>query len=118
MLLSQASKLIDTALIHGVSGQIFIPIIESFKILDIAKYYAQKSNKEIKIIGLRTCEKIDETLISEFEIGKTEKRLIDKIYYYIIQPFYNEAMYKTLNKPYTSADISDIKIFHKLFKNV
>jgi len=54
-------------------GEIFVPKLKSFKILDLAKSISKKH----KIIGLRYGEKISETLITEQEkrISKETKEM-------------------------------------------
>ena len=59
---------------NSVGGEIFVPKIPSFKIIDLAKIIAP--NSKIKIIGIRKGEKINEDLITRsdspltYNIGK------------------------------------------------
>ena len=50
-------------------GEIFIPKIKSYKILDLKNSIAPKS--KIKVIGKRQGEKIHESLLSQFEAVNT-----------------------------------------------
>lgn len=67
MTLKEAFELIETALINGKSGDIWIRVAISLKVMEIAKYFSEKYNKPIKIIGIRPGEKIHEDIYSIFE---------------------------------------------------
>jgi FlaA1/EpsC-like NDP-sugar epimerase len=117
MLLSQASKLIDTALLCGKAGQIWVPKIESFRIQEIADWYAEKHGKKTRLIGLRMCEKLHESLVNEFEIEQTSQQKIDGQEYFIIHPFYSgHGRLVAVAAPYTSADTSSLEAFKKLLE--
>ena len=72
--MDEAVKMVTWSLQNSQGGDIVIPKIKSYKILDIAKAIDPK--RKIKIIGLRPGEKIYEELISEdetsdiYDIGK------------------------------------------------
>lgn len=63
--LDQGVRFAINSLAINKGGEIFIPKIASFKIVDLAR--AIKKNARFKIIGLRRGEKIHEELISESE---------------------------------------------------
>ena len=63
---------------HG--GELFVPKIPSYRILDVAKAVAQDA--EIELIGIRSGEKLHELMISEDDSRHT----IEFDDYYIIQP--------------------------------
>jgi UDP-N-acetylglucosamine 4,6-dehydratase len=63
---------------HG--GELFVPKIPSYRILDVAKAVAQDA--EIELIGIRPGEKLHELMISEDDSRHT----IEFDDYYIIQP--------------------------------
>lgn len=67
MTLDQSVNLIEYAIQNGKHNEIIIPQIYSMKISDLFELYAEKYNKEIKIVGLRCKEKIHEDLISTSE---------------------------------------------------
>lgn len=69
---------------HG--GEIFVPKIKSYKILDLAKAFS--NNAKIKYIGIRPGEKINEELISLNEARST----IDVGKYYAILPEANKRL--------------------------
>ncbi len=67
MTLDQSIDLIEATLLGAENGEIWLPKIVSMRIMDLAEVFAEKYNKEIKIIGSRPGEKIHEDLISETE---------------------------------------------------
>ena len=88
---------------NSVGGEIFVPKIPSFKIIDLAKIIAP--NSKIKIIGIRKGEKINEDLITPsdspltYNIGK---------YYVIVSENSQKNLKKYKNK---------YKIFKKVREN-
>ena len=78
MLLEESVNLVLYALKNSVGGEIFVPKISSFKIVDLAKAICE--NCKIKIIGIRPGEKLHEELISANESNNT----IDIGKYYLI----------------------------------
>jgi UDP-N-acetylglucosamine 4,6-dehydratase (inverting) len=60
--LDQGIELVLHALEHAWGGEIFVPKIPSFRILDLAKAVAP--NCEVKIIGIRPGEKLHEEMIT------------------------------------------------------
>jgi UDP-N-acetylglucosamine 4,6-dehydratase/5-epimerase len=70
--LEQSVNLVLDAIKYSkIGGEIFVPIIPSYKILDLAKAIDNKC--KIKITGIRPGEKINEELISSFESRYTLK---------------------------------------------
>lgn len=65
MSLDDSVDLILHAVHEGESGDIIIPQLVSMRIIDLLEIFSTKYNKPIKIIGLRSNEKIVETLINE-----------------------------------------------------
>lgn len=63
-------------------GEIFIPKIKSYKIIDILKHFSQINKLKIKNIGLREGEKIHEALFNVDE----SKYLLSFKNFYLIQP--------------------------------
>ena len=63
--LKQSIDFVILALKKSVGGEIFVPKIPSYKILDLAKAIAPEA--KINIIGIRPGEKIDEELVTEGE---------------------------------------------------
>ncbi len=111
---------------NTIGGEIIIPKLDSYRVTDLAK--AVDKNSKIKIIGMRTGEKIHEELISEKEadfILETKKYFIllnkDSFKYYkkvkfkykILKEKFNYNSFT--NKNYLS--VSDLKILLKKIKN-
>ncbi len=68
-----AVQLIFNALQYAVGGEIFVPKLPAFKIIDLIDILHEKhdSNSGVEIIGLRPGEKIHELMINETEIPRT-----------------------------------------------
>jgi UDP-glucose 4-epimerase len=104
--LDKAVDIIFDAIKYAKPGEIFIPIVPSAKIVDMAELLiGDNRNIKIKYTGIRPGEKIHEILISEEEINYTYK-FGD---YYIIQsnlPELQTTKIKklTLQKPYSSGN--------------
>ena len=100
--IEEAAKFIEWAIHNGERGLLYIPKMRGYKIMDIAKEYSDK----IKIVGLRTNEKIDEELISISELGQAT----DQGERYALYPTRHEwttDLRRTgdpVNSPVTSAD--------------
>jgi UDP-glucose 4-epimerase len=73
MTLDQSIDLIQKAIKHGKSGEIWIPNIKSMRILDLAEIFSNKFDKPIKVTGIRPGEKLHEDLISAPESIRTRK---------------------------------------------
>ena len=72
--LEEGVELVIFALLNSLGGEIFVPKIPSFRVLDLAK--AINSKAKIKYIGLRPGEKISGKMISSsdseytYDLGK------------------------------------------------
>lgn len=128
----QAVELVFKTLKYCVGGEIFVPQLPSFRIVDLIEILKEKHKKsnEVKIIGVRPGEKIHEQMINETEITRTYRfqnmfvirpALIEKYTYGAdLQPTYlNEKnkLTKTEMREYNSEDnvISKEKV-HELFQ--
>ena len=69
--LDRATEFILQALLIMEGGEIFIPKMPSFGIVDLAKAMHPFGNPELDIIGIRPGEKIHETLITEHDSRDT-----------------------------------------------
>jgi FlaA1/EpsC-like NDP-sugar epimerase len=78
--LEQGVKFVIKCLSKMVGGEIFVPKIPSYKILDVARAISPKI--KIKIIGIRPGEKIHEEMITKTDSINT----IDCNGYYVILP--------------------------------
>ena len=98
--MQQSIDLVMWALKNSIGGEILVPKIPSYKILDLAKAIAPAS--KINIVGLRPGEKIHEELITDNE----SNYLIVLKKYYVILNF-------LVNKPKNNLYINE----RKLLKN-
>jgi len=69
MSLSDSVNFVLWSLKNNIGGEIFVPKLSSYKIVDLAKIINPKN--KLKIIGIRPGEKIHEELISQLEIPHT-----------------------------------------------
>ena len=120
--LAESVKMVDWAINHAKGGEIFVPKLKSYKILDLAKVINPKA--KINIIGIRPGEKIHEQMIttddsySTYDLGK---------YFAILNPsiqdlykYYKKYKKFVPGKSYSSnknefLDKRDLKILIKNF---
>ena len=88
--LEEGAELVLFALNHQLGGEIFVPKIPSYRILDVAKAVAP--NCEVQVIGIRPGEKLHEEMITATDSLST----IDVGPYYAILP--------TVSYKYTEMD--------------
>ncbi len=86
--LSQAIEMVMWTIFHAQGGEIFVPKIPSFYIIDLAKAVCEEC--KFKIIGIKPGEKIYEEMISKFD----SKNTYDLGKYYAIIPENLEKYYK------------------------
>lgn len=80
ILLDEAINMVIWAILNARGGEIFVPKIPSFNVIDLAKAVCEKS--KIKIIGAKPGEKIHEEMISSYDSRNT----FDLKKYYAIVP--------------------------------
>ena len=90
--LDESVKFVVNALLNQIGGEILVPKISSYRLIDLCK--AIDSNCKIKIIGIRPGEKIHEELISIYE-SKNTIEFKDK---YVILPFLKKNILKHFKK--------------------
>jgi UDP-N-acetylglucosamine 4,6-dehydratase len=98
--LDAAVNFVIDCLKNNRGGEIFIPKLKSYRILDICK--AMDEAKPIKILGIRPGEKLHEQMFSEFEC---ENIIEDKKKYTILQPKNNNNVVN-----YSSSEIKSKKL--------
>ncbi|NQT81080.1 MAG: polysaccharide biosynthesis protein [Candidatus Aminicenantes bacterium] len=114
--LEDAVDVIFTAVREANSGETYVPLSPSAKIIDLASLLIGKQKIDIVITGIRPGEKAHEILISEEECHRTIKRSN----HYVIQPILPELRLYPKEKPalekeYSSADnILDRNKLHAL----
>ena len=112
--LAQAIKFVIQCINKMKGGEIFVPKIPSYKILDLVK--AVNDKKTIKYIGLRPGEKIHEEMISTTD-AINSKEFKD---YFIIYPSYTKINNKKKILNYSSnknKHFLSIKEIRRLIKN-
>ena len=97
--LSQSVEMVEWALKNSIGGEIFVPKIPSYKILDLAK--AICPNCKIKIIGIRSGEKLHEELVS---IGESQNTLETKNYF-IILPTQEDSFLNSFKKKFKAKKV-------------
>jgi FlaA1/EpsC-like NDP-sugar epimerase len=88
MTLEESVKLIEHAVLYAESGDIVIPTLLSMNMIDMIEIFSEKYNKPIKVTGLRSGEKLLESLISETQ----SMRLVKGEEYLYIKPSYKNIV--------------------------
>jgi len=100
MTLDDSVDLIQDAISHGTSGDIWVPKLPAMRVGDLAEIFSEKYGKPTKVIGLRPGEKKHEDLINESESTRTYMKNYRR---YVIGPAY-KAGDSEKRFTYTSAD--------------
>ena len=79
--LEESVKFVAKCAAMMIGGEIFIPKLQSLKIIDLANSMKSK-NQKIKIIGIRPGEKIHEVLIS----NESQSNVVEFKDHYVIEP--------------------------------
>jgi UDP-N-acetylglucosamine 4,6-dehydratase (inverting) len=122
MSILDAVNIVMWSIENNKGGEVFIPKIPSYRIMDLVKAISQ--NIKVKIVGIRPGEKIDEQLITEAESLKT----YDLNKYYIIlgnddpalKSFYENKKTKAIPKKfnYSSNNNKDFLTISDLKKSI
>ena len=104
--LLEAVNLVLLAIKDGRGGEIFVPKIPSYRIMDLIKALPLK--KKIKVVGIRPGEKIFEELLSENESRNT---IEEKDCYIILSSFENNDLKENQYKKYYNSLNKIKKIF-------
>ena len=89
MTLDDSVDLILNCIENGQSGETYIPKLKAMKIVDLAEIFADRYGKQIKVIGIRSGEKIHEDLINETESLRT----VDMGDVFVVKPIYETKIY-------------------------
>lgn len=103
--LDKAVDIIFDAIKYAKPGEIYVPIVPSAKVVDLAQLIIGDKKVKIKYTGIRPGEKIHEILISEEELNYTYR----KGNYYVIQSNLPELQTTKIKKvilqePYSSGN--------------
>lgn len=90
--MQESINLVEFALMHSNGGEIFVPKIPSYRILDVAKAINEK--RKIEMVGIRPGEKLHEDLITPGESQST----LDIGNYFIILPSKDHKSVKYFRK--------------------
>lgn len=120
--IQEAFELVTWALNNNKGGEIFIPKLSSFKIVDLAKAINNKA--KLKVIGIREGEKVHEELISQTEylnsvdLGKYFALIVGPVKkkYKNIKPL-NQKQLKENNSGLTDKKLN-INQIKKILKNI
>lgn len=117
MSLHEAAELINTTLLYGSNGDLWVPKLPSMKILDLIKIFSSKYNKPYSVMGARPGEKIHELMLSLEEA----LRVSVKHGYFVFNK--SNQIVSNLTKEYSSADYllsyDELEIFmHDYISNV
>jgi len=113
MSLDQSVNLIFKALEDYEGGKIFIPKIGSAKIIDLAEVMLEHYKlpaDHVEYVGIRPGEKINESLISEEEIYRTQE--LDDVF--VVHDILKKVKYDDLEEEYSSGDPRYLMSKHKL----
>ena len=117
MTLDESVELVLHALTNAKGGEIFVKKAPATTILDLAKTMITKHGdgniENIKIIGTRPGEKIDEVLVNEYEI----QRAIETNNFFEIMPEYIDYKLKNSYPPayeYTSANTKQLTKYEEI----
>lgn len=108
----QAVELIFTAIKYGVGGEVFIPRLPAFKIVDLIQILKDKynANNKIKVIGIRPGEKIHELMINKSEVPRTYpfgKYYVIASHIEKIKDYSRVPEYALNNQPLSEKDITE-----------
>ena len=104
--LDESVKFVETAFNKMYGGEIFVPKIPSYKIVDLAK--AINSKAKIKIIGIRNGEKLHEEMISNLDSLNT----LEFKKYFVIVP---SSKFYYVNKSFYKKKFKNCKLVKKNF---
>ena len=115
MTLDESVDLINSCLVHGKSGETWVPKLPSMRIIDLAEIFSEKYEKLIKIVGMRPGEKLHESLVNETE----SFRAAESHGYITIMPAYCQPVnssFFTLNSDDSGSLMSKAELKNHLIK--
>ena len=100
MTLEDSVDLILNCIENSQTGETYIPKLKAMRIIDIAEIFAERYDKKIKVIGIRSGEKIHEDLINETESLRT----VDMGDVFVVKPIYETKIYNDQVFRYDSSE--------------
>lgn len=104
--LDQAVDTVFAAVAKGRMGEIFVPKVESARIVDLAKALIDGRDVPILNTGIRPGEKIHEIMVSDEERIRT----VERGDYYVIQPMLDELIPIFVDPPVLSSEYSSEQV--------
>lgn len=98
MTLDESIDLIEATLVNAGSGEIWLPKLNSMRILDLATIFSDLYKKPIKIVGIRPGEKLHEDLINSTE----SIRVLDQDGYFKMMSVHHEINFEAEQFFYSS----------------
>ena len=98
MTLSHSVDLIENAILTAESGDIVVSPLLSMGLIDLFEIFSEKYNKPIVLTGLRSGEKMLETLMNTTESSS----MVIKDGYYYIKPYYKKIYTPDVANEYSS----------------
>lgn len=89
MTLDESVDLILDCISTAENGELYVPKLKAMKIVDLAEIFSKRYNKPVKIVGIRSGEKIHESMINETESLRT----VEMGTKFVIKPIYNNKIY-------------------------
>lgn len=96
--LDDAVETVLNSLEFSEGGEVFVPLINSYKIVDVLKSLEEMTNKKAKVekVGIRPGEKLHEDMLAEIELNRTY--FYEDLNLLQIRPQYSSRSYKDRQK--------------------
>ena len=89
MTLDESVDLILDCISTAENGELYIPKLKSMRIIDLAQIFSKRYNKPIKVVGIRSGEKIHESMINDTESLRT----IERDNRFVVKPIYDTRIH-------------------------
>lgn len=89
MTLNESADLILNCIDTAQSGELYVPRLKSMKIIDLANIFSKRYGKPVKIVGVRSGEKVHESMINPTESLRT----IERGNVFVIKPAYETTIH-------------------------
>jgi UDP-N-acetylglucosamine 4,6-dehydratase len=108
----QAVQLVFNAIRYGVGGDVFVPILPSFRITDLIDILKEKHNADNKVVvtGVRPGEKIHEIMLNRTEVSRTypfKDMFVIFSHLEDTKKMAKKPIYMVKNKPLTEKDMTE-----------